>query len=229
MAASVITTANSKGGSGKTTSVLLLSEQLAISGAKVAILDLDPNQNIVIWANQRGEQGKMTPFTVHPRPAEGQVVSTIEQLEDTCRYLLIDTEGTADQLLAQVLVRTDLCIIPFEPTPMEARQAARTAALVNKASRSLSRTIRFTLLFNRTNAAFQTSEERDIRSETNTVPTLPVSLMRRAAYTRIFRDSTLLSELSGAKVSNLNAAIANAHAYAQSVMTHLDARLGVAA
>ena len=41
----VITFANPKGGSGKTTSAMLLAEQIALSGGRVAILDLDPNAN----------------------------------------------------------------------------------------------------------------------------------------------------------------------------------------
>ena len=43
----VITFANPKGGSGKTTSAMLLAEQIALSGGRVAILDLDPNANIL--------------------------------------------------------------------------------------------------------------------------------------------------------------------------------------
>ena len=42
----VITFANPKGGSGKTTSAMLLAEQIALSGGRVAILDLDPNANL---------------------------------------------------------------------------------------------------------------------------------------------------------------------------------------
>ena len=45
----VITFANPKGGSGKTTSAMLLAEQIALSGGRVAILDLDPNANILGW------------------------------------------------------------------------------------------------------------------------------------------------------------------------------------
>ena len=47
----VITFANPKGGSGKTTSAMLLAEQIAISGGRVSILDLDPNANILAWGH----------------------------------------------------------------------------------------------------------------------------------------------------------------------------------
>ena len=54
----VITFANPKGGSGKTTSAMLLAEQIALSGGRVAILDLDPNANILAWARGREEAGR---------------------------------------------------------------------------------------------------------------------------------------------------------------------------
>lgn len=52
----VITFANPKGGSGKTTSAMLLAEQIALSGGRVAILDLDPNANILGWARGRRQE-----------------------------------------------------------------------------------------------------------------------------------------------------------------------------
>ena len=64
----VITFANPKGGSGKTTSAMLLAEQIAISGGRVAILDLDPNANILAWTQAREAGGRDVPFTVHARP-----------------------------------------------------------------------------------------------------------------------------------------------------------------
>jgi chromosome partitioning protein len=54
----VITFANPKGGSGKTTSAMLLAEQIANAGGKVTILDCDPNQNIVLWAKLRSKEGR---------------------------------------------------------------------------------------------------------------------------------------------------------------------------
>ena len=48
----VIAFANPKGGSGKTTSAMLLAEQISIGGGRVAILDLDPNANILAWSHR---------------------------------------------------------------------------------------------------------------------------------------------------------------------------------
>lgn len=193
----VITFANPKGGSGKTTSAMLLAEQIAVSGGRVAILDFDPNANILAWSEARQSQGRSVPFAVHARPKIEETVELIDSLANQTDYLIIDLEGSKDQIVTFALSRTDLCVIPLDGSPMEARQAAQAVRLVETTSNMIRAPISYTLLFTRTNAAFQTTDERDVRQEMNAndVPTLPVRIAKRAPFTRIFRDNVLLAEL----------------------------------
>ena len=234
----VITFANPKGGSGKTTSAMLLAEQIAISGGRVAVLDLDPNANILAWAEARRGEGRAVPFTVHARPQAEETVELIDALSNEVDYLIIDLEGSKDQIVTFALSRTDLCIIPLDGSPMEARQAAQAVRLVQTTANMIRSPIDYTLLFTRTNAAFQTTDERDVRQamEMNSINTLPVRVARRAPYTRIFRDNVLLSELpdfvtaeTEGKTASVQekalkqvaSAIANAQDYAQAVIDFL--------
>lgn len=235
----VISFANPKGGSGKTTSAMLLAEQIALSGGKVAILDLDPNANILAWAQNRLAVGLDVPFSVHGRPHQAdQTVELIDKLAAEAEYLIIDLEGSKDQIITFALARTDLCIIPLDGSPMEARQAAAAVKLVQTTASMIRAPIRYTLLFTRTNAAFQTSDERDVRREmeNSDIPALPVRVARRAPYTRIFRDEVLLAELPGlVETENegrprsaaekagrqVSGAIENAQHYAQAVIQTL--------
>lgn len=231
----VITFANPKGGSGKTTSAMLLAEQIAISGGRVAILDLDPNANILAWSEARKSDGRDVPFVVHARPQAEETVELIDSLSEEADYLIIDLEGSKDQIVTFALSRTDLCVIPLDGSPMEARQAAAAVRLVQTTSNMIRTPIDYTLLFTRTNAAFQSTDERDVRQEMelNNIPTLPVRIAKRAPYTRIFRDEVLLDELPGivteemsgksASVSEkamkqVRSAIENAQDYAQAVI-----------
>ncbi len=231
----VITFANPKGGSGKTTSAMLLAEQVALSGGRVAILDLDPNANILSWSQVRKEAGRTAPFTVHGRPPVEDMVELIDSISAQADYLIIDLEGSKDQIVTFALSRTDLCVIPMDGSPMEARQAASAVRLVQTTASMIRAPIDFVLLFTRTNAAFQSTDERDVRQEMqqNDVPTLPVRIAKRAPYTRIFRDAVLLSELpeivaqemSGKSASaigkaekQVTSAIENAQVYAQAVI-----------
>lgn len=234
----VITFANPKGGSGKTTSAMLLAEQIALSGGRVAILDLDPNANILGWSNTRQAEGRTIPFDVHARPQAEDTVALIDSLDSSSDYLIVDLEGSKDQVVTYALSRTDLCLIPMDGSPMEARQAAQAIRLIETTGSMLRTRIPYALLFTRTNAAFQTADERDVRSEMeqNNIITLPVRIARRAPYTRIFRDSVLLSELPaiieaemagkstsaiGKAIKQVTSAIENAQGYAQAVIDHL--------
>ena len=231
----VITFANPKGGSGKTTSAMLLAEQIALSGGRVAVLDLDPNANILAWSQARIEEERDVPFAVHARPQAEETVELIDTLAESTDYLIIDLEGSKDQIVTFALSRTDLCVIPLDGSPMEARQAATAVRLVQTTSSMIRTPINYTLLFTRTNAAFQTTDERDVRQEMelNNIPTLPVRIAKRAPYTRIFREGVLLSELpdlvtgehegktasvTDKALKQVASAINNARDYAQAVI-----------
>ncbi|MGF0540744.1 AAA family ATPase [Agrobacterium sp. ES01] len=233
-----ITFANPKGGSGKTTSAMLLAEQIHQAGGTVAILDCDPNQNIMQWAAQRGEQGREVPFLVRPVPTEADFLDTVESIRGRADYLIIDLEGTASNLVTYAISQSDLVLIPFEPTPMEARQAARAVQLIQNTGRMMNKAIGHALLLTRVNAAFQTSDEKDVRKETESadIPVLPTAIVRRAAYTRIFREGSLLGELleqarssvEGSTISQqeralkpLESAIQNAKDFTQDVVNHI--------
>lgn len=239
----IITFANPKGGSGKTTSAMLLAEQISLSGGSVGILDLDPNANILAWSQTRQAEGRKIPFSVHARPQADETIDLIDALAGKCDYLIIDLEGAKDQMVTFALSRTDLCVIPLDGSPMEAKQAAAAVRLVQTTSNMIRTPISYTLLFTRTNAAFQTTDERDVRMEmeASNIPTLPVRLAKRAPYTRIFRDGVLLSELldivetehKGKSTSatekarkQVESAVENARDYAQAVihaLTKVDA------
>lgn len=231
----VITFANPKGGSGKTTSAILLAEQIAFSGGRVSILDLDPNANILAWVEGRKAEGLGAPFSVHARPEAEDTVELIDQMAAETDYLIIDLEGSKDQIVTFALSRTDLCVIPLDGSPMEARQAATAVRLVQTTSNMIRTPIAYSLLFTRTNAAFQNTDERDVRQEmeANSIPTLPIRIAKRAPYTRIFRDRVLLAELpsivakehegkaastTDKAMKQVSRAIENARDYAQAVI-----------
>lgn len=224
--------ANPKGGTGKTTSALLLAEQIAQANVRVTVLDCDPNQNIIDWATRRMEYGYDVPFQVLPRPSEDELINAIDNLVDHTDYLILDLEGTANQMVTFALSRADLVLIPLEPNSVEGPHAARAVTLVKRTGHLLQREIPYALLLNRCNAAFETSEERALRREIagSDVPILPVALMRRTVFARIFGEASLLSELAEASTSarerhRLEQAIANVQAYTQCVADTLKERL----
>jgi chromosome partitioning protein len=239
----ILSFVNPKGGTGKTTAALLLAEQIAKAGGKTAVLDLDPNGNIVAWGDLRAQAGRSVPFAIQARPPDEDVIAAIDALAGVYDYLVLDLEGSKDQIVTYALSRTDLCIIPLDGSPMEARQAAQAVKLVQTTARMIRKTIPYALLFTRTNAAFQSADERDVRHEMTKagICVLPIRLARRAPYTRIFREGLLLDEiydqiLQSAKSGPPSAqdkaqkqimgAVETARAYAQAVFAALDHERG---
>ncbi len=224
--------ANPKGGTGKTTSALLLAEQIARANVRVTVIDCDPNQNILEWANRRTEYGRETPFEVLPRPSEDDLIDMVDSLVGKTDYLIIDLEGTASQAVTFALSRTDFVLIPLEPNSVEGPHAARAVALVERTGNLMHRDIPYALLLNRCNAAFETAEERALRDEVAncSVNLLPVSLVRRTAYTRIFGEASLLSELVQTTTDRrererVEKAMENVQAYTESVVNTLKQRM----
>lgn len=164
------------------------------------------------------------PFSVFDSPAEDKVIDMIEELGQEFGYVIIDLEGTGAQIVTFALTRPDLAIIPLEPNSVEAKHAARAVGLIARTEKVIRGRIPYTLLFNRTNAAFETREEGDVRAGTNAsgINILPVSLVRRAAYTKIFGETSMLKEFHEAAREKkdklqLEKAMVNARRYATAV------------
>lgn len=196
----VITLANPKGGTGKTTTTFILAETIALSGGRVTIMDLDPARNMMIWKEMREDRGDDLPFQIVERPKrEEDLIAEIERQDELTDYLLIDLEGTKDQIATFALSRTDVALVPIDGSALEARQAASAIGLVQQTAQMMRQPIRSAIVFTRSNAAFQTIDEKDVRVslEENGIDVIPERIVSRAAYRRIFRDARTLAEIEG--------------------------------
>lgn len=229
----VVSFLNPKGGCGKTTAAILLAEQIMLAGGSVAVLDLDPNNNLVIWDESRNQENinNDLKLQIFGRDLiEDGLLDFIEKIQSDYDYLIIDLEGTKDQIITFAISKSDYCVIPMDGSAMEAREAANAVKLVKQTSKLIGYDIPYGLLFTRMNAAFQSSDEREVRAElvAANINILPVRLAKRSPFTRIFRDYMLLfemkNEIKSAKRVNkknleqINSAISNSKEYAQAVI-----------
>lgn len=215
-----ISVANPKGGAGKTTLTFVLANELARSGASVAVIDADPNAIIAGWGRKRDDQGKARPFEIISGPKEGELVKLIDQFTTSHDFVLIDLEGTASRMTSRALLRSHLVLIPFNLSPIDAELAANAVGLVQEEAETLGRTIPFRLVRSRDNAAMQTKTAKRIVAAINDaeLPLLPVGLVERAAYRDIFDFAATLEELDEAQTSGLPAARKNAYEVARAVV-----------
>ena len=119
----VIAFANPKGGSGKSTSALLLATELAIKGATVTIIDADPERWISQWPKLLGKPENVT---IISDVTEESVVDAIDSAEHEAAFVIVDLEGTASLLVANTIGMADLVVIPTQGSSMDAKGAAKT-------------------------------------------------------------------------------------------------------
>ena len=216
----VISFANPKGGAGKTTSALLLAGELAGKGARVAIIDADPER----WISQWGRlPGKPASIDIISHVSEDTIVDHIESAAKTAQFVIVDLEGTASLMVANAIGMSDLVIIPAQGASMDAKGAAKTIKLIRNQERMARRTIPHSILLTRTSAAIASRALRNVRDQLDKagIDVFSTSIVERAAFRDIFDFGGMLADLSDAQVSNIDKARENARAFAGEVIAKL--------
>ncbi len=119
MAGQVLTIAQQKGGSGKTTLAIHLAVQFAAMGRSVALLDTDPQGSLGRWFMARRERlGDEAGFEFGTASAWG----VSYECEKLCRnhdLVIIDTPPKIDADLRPALRVADLVLIPVATSQMD--------------------------------------------------------------------------------------------------------------
>lgn len=120
----VISFASSKGGTGKTTSAIVLGTELA-QGASVIMIDADPAQRLLRWASLAPPPENLS---VMASGGECSIQSEIDEARTQAAFVLIDLEGSASRLTSFAIAESDLVIIPSGEEQQDADAAIDTLA-----------------------------------------------------------------------------------------------------
>lgn len=215
----VILAANTKGGSGKSTTTLALGLALARKGATVRIIDADPQGTILNWSQG---QSKYRDIVVSPTQGE-DLTDLIDRLAAEFQFVLIDVQGSANEEMAAAMSRADLVIIPMRGKSADAQVAPKAIALLRKQEKLFKRPIPHGVLFVATNPQIKTREEKEIRMniEAANIPCFQTDLNERTAFSHQFRFQLALDELNETETSRLQAALLNAETLADEVIHKL--------
>lgn len=202
----VISFANSKGGSGKTTAALLTACNLA-QRYDVAIIDADPRQPITSWASKR-DNGMPAGLSIIADVTETTVFDVIEAAKEKFDYVIIDLEGTASKLTGVATTSSDLIIVPTMEMQQDAEAAVEVLKTLERDFKQFRRTVPYAILYSRTKAVKSRTESlinKQFRSKAGLC--FDVELMQRDAYAQIFVRGSTIYETPPKEVSNLDKAI----------------------
>ncbi len=123
---------NLKGGVGKTTTAVCTAEALAnIDGARVVLVDTDPQASALAWAEGAAEPGPGLRATVLGIPS-AEVARRLEALQLGAQHVVLDTPPGDTRIVLGALEASDVAVIPVQPSLMDLDRLRPTLDLASK-------------------------------------------------------------------------------------------------
>lgn len=217
MTARIITVANQKGGSGKTTLAMTLAGALAERGNRVLVVDADPQGTATQWAGAAAETAPFPATVIGLANAKGRLHQLVKPLVNDYDYVVIDCPPSVEEQASQsALLVSDACLVPLQPTPADLWATVGVIELVAKA-RLVNPNLRAFGVPNRVTSTNLGKQVLAVMRD-NDVEFLDGKLGNRTS----FQEATI----RGSVPSKMGAAHRAAAAEVESVVTELLFRLG---
>lgn len=129
----IISISNLKGGTGKTTSAIMLAAALHKQGHDVEVWDLDPQGSASEWAGIAADDG--TPLPVPVKVVNTYSLGRIREPRD--KWIIIDCPPGRASHIDAALKAADHVVIPVRPSSMEVTRMWETADLVKPGTASV--------------------------------------------------------------------------------------------
>ena len=126
----ILAVLNQKGGVGKTTLTLHVAAGLALQGARVLVVDADPQGSARDWAAARTAP-PLFPVVGLDRPTLHRDVPTLAADYD---HVVIDGPPRTTEVTRSALLAADVALIPVQPSPYDVWACAQLVTLVKEAS-----------------------------------------------------------------------------------------------
>ncbi len=186
--ARVITLAQQKGGTGKTTLAANLAAALA-GTRRVALLDTDPQHSLTRWHELRVAGTRPAPLTFS-NVAGWRVGVEIDRLRGTHDVVLIDSPPQIDTDARLAIRAADLVLIPVQPSPPDLWAAEGTLKLAGAEHRAVR------IVLNRVPTASRLREAVRADIAARGLPLLRTGIGNRTGFAQAFASGLGVTEAS---------------------------------
>jgi chromosome partitioning protein len=183
----IIALASTKGGVGKTTIAYVLATEMARRlamvpamrrAARVICIDTDPNRTLTQVLRLTDD-----PAIVCIESDGDQLLTDLREAQNESDLVVIDLEGTANQAMLYAAGKSDLVLVPAQPSRFDVVEAVKTVGVVRKAADLVGREIAHRVVLSRTPVLRQrVADHSRAQFERAGLPLLPVELVQRAAF-----------------------------------------------
>jgi chromosome partitioning protein len=199
----VVAAANSKGGSGKSTTTLILAGEYAAQGFRVHIIDADPKKRLVRWADVGAKPANITVSEANAANMRDE----IERARANADVVLIDVEGTANAALTLAVAYANFVIVPAEISPPDVEDGLTTVKLIRDMGHASRRDIPHGFLWSNVPPAIRSREMINLEAQV-TEAQIPVitKIFQRSAFAALFSFATTLDHLPPSEVPGIDKA-----------------------
>jgi len=175
----VITVAQQKGGTGKTTLAANLAAGMAPS-ARVALLDIDPQRSLTRWHAIRAARDAETPAVTFSDVSGWRLATELDRLRRGHDVVLIDSPPQIDTDARLAIRGANLVLIPVQPSPPDVWAAEGTLGLAAAEHREAR------LVLNRVPAASRLGETVKAELTARKLPLLNAAIGNRTGFAIAF-------------------------------------------
>ncbi len=192
----IVALLNQKGGVGKTTLSLHLAGELSRSGARVLLIDADPQGSALDWAEQRAQHGLERRFGVVGLPRESlhrEATALVQGVD----HVVIDGPPRVTGIARSALIAADLVLVPVQPSPFDGWASAEMLRLLDEA-RVFRPELRARFVLNRCAARTVIARETAASLADQQPPVLSSRIGQRVVFADAASTGRLVDEADGA-------------------------------